>query len=82
MTDPYSKAVDRAREYAKRHGMSIVKELGSGTQGIVFSTDCEKREQFESRWPEVQLLIRQFRSYGIYLADVKPGNVMFDGDDE
>jgi hypothetical protein len=35
----------------------------------------EKQVQFESRWPEVQAVMRTFRSFGIYLADVKPGNI-------
>jgi len=157
----------RAKEYARRSGLSIVKQLGSGTQGIVFSTNCdtavkaliredhyirernvyrrlqerkvervgqfwvpqltqaddellviemevvrppfvldfasayldesppyvnepevmarwesEKREQFESRWPEVKRMMRGFLAYGIYLPDVKPGNVMFADDEE
>jgi hypothetical protein len=37
----------------------------------------EKKEQFGDRWPEVQDIMREFRKLGIYLADVKPGNIMF-----
>lgn len=38
---------------------------------------AEKREQFGERWPIVQAIMREFRKLGIYLADVKPGNIMF-----
>ncbi|HET6323414.1 MAG TPA: hypothetical protein VFG04_01845 [Planctomycetaceae bacterium] len=41
MIDLYSEAALRATEYATRNGLSIVKQLGSGTQGIVFSTNCD-----------------------------------------
>lgn len=38
---------------------------------------AEKAEQFGENWPEVQRLMREFASLGIYLADVKPGNIEF-----
>jgi hypothetical protein len=161
----YSDALRRAREYAKRRGLSIEQQIGGGTQGIVLRTDRgtaikslrdssfyfrerdvylrlrklnirqirgfwvpllidhhdellviemqtvsppyvldfasayldappsymldehdehvmenwekEKQEQFEDRWPEVQSLVSAFRAHGIYLGDVKPGNIVF-----
>jgi hypothetical protein len=39
---------------------------------------ADKAEQFEDRWPEVQRVMREFAAWGIYLADVKPGNIEFD----
>jgi hypothetical protein len=33
--------LDRANEYAKRHGLIFVKQLGFGYDGIVFSTNCK-----------------------------------------
>jgi hypothetical protein len=36
---------------------------------------AEKREQFGADWPRVQDVMREFRSMGIFLADVKPGNI-------
>jgi hypothetical protein len=36
-----------------------------------------KKEQFGDRWGVVQDVMREFRKLGIYLADVKPGNIMF-----
>jgi hypothetical protein len=42
----------------------------------------EKKEQFEDRWPQVRSAVASFRSYGIYLNDVKPGNVTFADDDD
>lgn len=38
---------------------------------------AEKQDQFGDRWSEVQSLMSAFARHGIYLADVKPGNVMF-----
>jgi hypothetical protein len=38
---------------------------------------AEKAEQFGERWPTVRLLMSSFVPYGIYLADVKPGNIEF-----
>lgn len=38
----------------------------------------EKLEQFGAeRWDVVQLVMAHFARMGIYLADVKPGNIMF-----
>jgi len=38
---------------------------------------AEKKEQFGDRWTMVQKIMREFRKMGVYLADVKPGNIMF-----
>jgi len=35
-------------------------------------------EVFEDKWPLVKRIIREFKSYGIYLSDVKPGNIVFE----
>jgi len=35
----------------------------------------EKREQYGEDWPWVQDIMRDLASIGIYLADVKPGNI-------
>lgn len=37
----------------------------------------EKREQFEDKWPKVQAVLRGLQRYGVYMADVNPGNVGF-----
>jgi hypothetical protein len=37
----------------------------------------EKAEIFEEKWPQVKSAMSRFRRYGIYLNDVKHGNVMF-----
>ncbi len=37
----------------------------------------EKREQFGENWPKVLSILSGFRRFGIYLADVKPGNIEF-----
>ncbi|WP_145375018.1 hypothetical protein [Symmachiella dynata] len=41
----------------------------------------EKREQFGQNWPKVLSILSGFRRYGIYLADVKPGNIEFAPDE-
>ena len=35
----------------------------------------EKKEQFGPRWPEVQRVLRSLEAIGIFMTDVKPGNV-------
>ena len=40
----------------------------------------EKAEQFGERWQKVQAIMWAFSKLGVYLADVKPGNIEF-GDD-
>jgi len=37
-----------------------------------------KAAAFEENWPAVELILAVFRSYGIYIADVNPGNIRFD----
>jgi hypothetical protein len=37
--------------------------------------DAEKREQFGSRWPKVQAVVRDLETHGVYVVDVNPGNV-------
>lgn len=39
---------------------------------------AEKRELFEDHWPQVLSVMAGFRRYGIYLNDVKYGNIAFD----
>ena len=36
----------------------------------------EKREQFEDDWPEVELIVASFERLGVFLTDVKPGNIL------
>ena len=42
----------------------------------------EKAEQFGERWSKVQAIMWAFSKLGVFLADVKPGNIEFanDGD--
>jgi hypothetical protein len=39
--------------------------------------EAEKREQFESRWPKVQVIKDEFEQLGIYLMDVSTANIAF-----
>lgn len=39
--------------------------------------EAEKREQFGSNWPRVKSIMSHLRRYGIHLANVKPGNIVF-----
>ena len=48
---------------------------------ILAEWQADKAEQFGDRWPTVRLLISSFVPFGIYLADVKPGNIEFAGPD-
>ena len=37
----------------------------------------EKAEQFEANWPKAKSILAELRRYGIYVADVNPGNIGF-----
>lgn len=45
---------------------------------ILAEWEAAKREEFESKWPLVQVILSEFEKLGIYLTDVKPGNIQFD----
>ena len=36
---------------------------------------AEKREQYGSRWPEVQAILAVLETYGVFMEDVSPGNI-------
>jgi hypothetical protein len=38
---------------------------------------AEKQEQFGTRWPKVQAILRSLQNYGVYLADISLNNVGF-----
>jgi hypothetical protein len=37
-----------------------------------------KSEAFEENWPAVKSILATFESFGVYIADVNPGNIKFD----
>jgi len=37
----------------------------------------EKEEQFGPRWKDASAILRGLEHYGIYMADVNPGNISF-----
>ncbi|MBI4623026.1 MAG: hypothetical protein HY736_07375 [Verrucomicrobia bacterium] len=39
--------------------------------------ESEKREQFEGRWPEVQAVLAELRTHGVFMLDVTPTNIAF-----
>jgi len=39
--------------------------------------EVDKREQFDTRWPEIRRVLDAFEEFGIYLLDVSPGNIAF-----
>jgi hypothetical protein len=36
---------------------------------------AEKQEQFESRWPAVEAILRELEGYGVFVIDVTPNNI-------
>ena len=36
-----------------------------------------KSEAFEDDWPTVEKILAEFRSFGVFIADVNPGNIKF-----
>lgn len=47
---------------------------------VIRRWEAEKRRQFGTRWAEVRSLMSAFARHGIYLADVKPGNIELGGE--
>jgi hypothetical protein len=37
-----------------------------------------RRELFEDQWPKAKSILHGFREHGIYLVDLKPGNIVFE----
>lgn len=37
-----------------------------------------KSDAFEGNWPTVEKILADFQSFGIYIADVNPGNIKFE----
>lgn len=38
----------------------------------------QKSEEFDDDWPAVEELLLEFESFGIFIADVNPGNIKFE----
>ena len=53
-------------EYCRRHDEEILEEWRR-----------DKEEQFEENWPKAESILAELRRYGIYVADVNPGNIGF-----
>jgi hypothetical protein len=47
------------------------------SEEVMADWHAAKREQFSSDWPEVQAILRELESYGIFVEDVNPGNISF-----
>lgn len=37
----------------------------------------QKAEDFEDNWPAVESILAEFKTYGVYIADVNPRNIQF-----
>jgi hypothetical protein len=48
------------------------------SEEVMAEWEADKREQFGSRWPEAQAIVNELESYGIFMADVNPGNISFE----
>ena len=44
---------------------------------ILEQWEADKQEQFEGNWPKAAAILETLRGYGIYVADVNPGNIGF-----
>lgn len=45
------------------------------SEEVMADWQAAKLEQFGAHWYEVQAILREFESYGIFLEDVKPDNI-------
>jgi hypothetical protein len=46
-------------------------------EDVLADWQAEKREQFGPRWADVQAILRELESLGIFLIDVSPNNITF-----
>lgn len=44
---------------------------------ILEQWELHKQEQFEENWPHAASILETLKSYGIFVADVNPGNIGF-----
>lgn len=44
---------------------------------VLADWNAEKSEQFGSRWPDVQAILRSLQVHGVHMVDVNPGNISF-----
>jgi hypothetical protein len=47
------------------------------SQEVMADWRAEKVEQFGRRWPEVEAILRDLEDFGVFMADVNPGNISF-----
>jgi len=47
---------------------------------ILDQWELDKQEQFEENWSKTSQILARLRGYGIYVADVNPGNIGFKHD--
>ena len=47
------------------------------SEDVMADWRAEKAEQFGSRWPEVQAILRFLEGHGVFMMDVNPGNISF-----
>jgi len=48
------------------------------SEEVVADWRAEKKEQFGSRWNEVQAILASLETYGVFMVDVNPNNVSFE----
>lgn len=46
-------------------------------EAVMEQWERDKQEQFEANWPHAASILETLKSYGIYVADVNPGNIGF-----
>ncbi len=44
---------------------------------ILEQWEADKQDQFEGNWPKATIILETLRGFGIYVADVNPGNIGF-----
>jgi hypothetical protein len=47
------------------------------SEEVMADWELEKREQFDTRWPEVRAILAELEEFGVFMLDVNPGNVSF-----
>jgi len=73
MEDWRGETWERAELFAAENGRTLIGQLGYGYDGNVFATE----RQSAIKVLRFQRIMAHFARIGIYLADVKPGNIAF-----
>jgi hypothetical protein len=67
-----------ARPFVLDFGGAYLDNPPDYSEDVLEQWERDKEEQFEENWPHAASILETLKSYGIYVADVNPGNIGFE----